>query len=115
MKGKFKLGQMVLVHQSRGVRLTPKGRVVSTPHCCDDPRSHWESRIVGWNDYQNMPQIATRCRGEGGNPCHAEWPYGEEVLEAIDDEHDWTESSAWKVGDRVNVRLDDDIPQLPKG
>lgn len=114
MHGKFKLGQMVLVHQPGGIRFTDEG-MVPIPHCCSDPNSHWESRIVGWSEYHNMPEIATPCRGERGNPCHAEWPYGEDVLEAIEDEYDWTEGSAHKVGDEVRIRLPEDIPQFKKG
>lgn len=113
--GKFRLGQIVLVRQP-GVddRLDEyTNGELERFRTSRQPRG-WVTRIVGWSSFHNSPRIALPCRGELGNPCHAEWPYGEDILEALEAD-DWTDGSAWCPEMEVRVILDSDIPQYPKG
>lgn len=110
------LGLRVLVHQvvdrldiSQTVEKGFAG-IKTILHACSDPSMHWESRIVGWSEHHGCPQIATRCRGERGNPNHAEWPYGGTSLKPITDGEDWTSTSCYKVGDEVRIKLDQSAP-----
>lgn len=113
--GKFRLGQIVLVRQPSVDDWLDEytNGEFERFRSSQRPRG-WVSRIVGWSEYHNIPTVALPCRGERSNLCHAEWPYGEDVLEALEVD-DWTDGSAWCPEMEVRVILDDDIPQYRKG
>ena len=109
---RFSLGQRVLVHQHGGLDLSETHRygfagIKRIPHDCSDPRLHWASRVTGWSGFHRMVEIATLFRYPGGNPCSAEWVYGDDSLTPLDDgTPDWVATSRYAVGARVRFRWD---------
>jgi hypothetical protein len=107
LAGKFTVGQLVLVHESGGLDLTdtPKCGISGMRQIHHDcfKHDHWISRVVGWNQFQRLPMIATRIRfpdGTTGNPNNAEWTWTEDSLEPIKIE-DWAIHSTYKPGDKI--------------
>ena len=112
--GGFKVGQLVLVHQSGGIDLSETGKygfagMKRVAHDCTR-HEHWVSRVLGWCDIQKCPMIATRVTN---NPNHCEWPYGSDSLEALDIE-DWVNVSQYKPGDYIRFVWDGGV-HYPKG
>lgn len=101
--GKFKLGQMVLVHQSGGIKIHD-GWFEQIPHDCTKADQHWESRIVGWSEYHQCPLIATIV----GNPNFAQWPYFENSLSLLDGEN-WVFKSQYHPGMKIKFIWNEQI------
>lgn len=104
-KVEFKPGDRVRVcEKSLGLDLsqTPElgfagiREIPADPSCAK--HKHWESRIISWVDFRECWNIAIPCRGERGNPNHAEWIYRPSSLTLIEDDKDWTKQSKFKVG-----------------
>lgn len=110
MKDGFKVGQRVRVHQSAGIKLHD-GWMEEIPHDCSDPSQHWESRILGWSEYHDMPLIATRFRGVraplADNPCHTEWPYTGKTLDILTEGDDWIQDSDVCINDIIRFKWED--------
>jgi len=87
-KSAFKKHQLVRACQSPGFSLT-EGPL---PHNHDDPKQHFDSRVVGWDSFGRI-QIASRIYG---NPHCSEGPWSENMIHSRDDD-DWAGSSTFKI------------------
>lgn len=99
MPGRFRLGERVLVHQSPRIFLRDRGvdGIRLREHDCSDPAQHWESRVLGWDNWHECPIIATPAER---NPCHADWPFTERALSSLVGP-DWTTDSLFEPGDVI--------------
>lgn len=97
---RFKRGQRVRVCQTPGLSFV--GGIHHLPHDHNDPKQHWDSRVVGWNSFGEI-EIAIPY---GDNPHSCEWPYGEDCLTLIDEGKDWVEKSNFKPHMKVCYEWD---------